>query len=171
VSLVRQLPLWVRYVITIGVAAIIFAALVIYVHHHQAQSEGVPASPNKAQAAQEQKEDEVVVQQQQAPHVVKLAAGTAPAAAASAAIHSYMSREVSRGLISGPVDGHASCTAAGGSATRRVFSCTIRAGAKVTRLKYPFAAVVQPSAAKVTYCQKVTPPYPLTEVPLSAACR
>jgi hypothetical protein len=171
VSLVRQLPLWVRYVIAFGVAAILFVALVIWVHHHTGQSEGVPASPNKAQAAAEQKEAEVVVEQQQAPHVVKLATGSAPAAAAATAIHRYMSSEVSRGLISGPVDGNASCTVNGGSTSRRLFHCTISAGAKVTRLKYPFAAVVQPTAAKVTYCQMVTPPYPLTAIPLSAACR
>jgi hypothetical protein len=171
VSSVRSLPLWLRYVIAFGTAAIIFVALVIYVHHHESQSEGVPASPSKAQAAQEQKEDEVVVEQQQAPHVVKLAAGTTPLAGADAAVHAYMSTEVSRGLISGPVDGHASCTAQGGSASRLRFRCTIRAGAKVTRLKYPFAAVVTPAAARVTYCQVVTPPYPLTEVPLQAACR
>ncbi len=170
-SVIRRLPLWLRYVFAFGVAAIIFVGIVVWVHGHQAQSEGQPANPNAQQAAQEQQEDQIVVEQQQAPHVVKLAPGTAPLTAASSAVDGYMTNQVSRGLIAGPVDGHASCTATGGGSGQLRFDCRVKAGAKVTLLEYPFVAVVRPAAARVTYCQVVTPPYPLKAVPLKAACR
>ncbi len=169
---VRQWPLWVRYAIAFVSAAVIFVALVIYVHDHSSQAEGLPAAPSKAEAAQTQQEDRIVVEQQQAPHTVKLASATAPATAAASAVDSYMNAEVSRGFISGPLDGHASCTGAGGTKTRLLFRCKVEAGTKVTRLKYPFQAVVTPAAARVTYCQVVTSPDPsVPSPPLSAACR
>jgi hypothetical protein len=170
-SAILRLPLWLRYAIAISTATIIFVALVIYVHDHQAQSEGLPASPSRAQAAQEQKQDEVVIGQQQAPHVVRLATGTAPLQAARAAVHRYVTDQVSQSQVAGPVDGPATCTAGGGSPTRLLFHCNVRAGSAATQLRYPFVAVVVPSAARVTYCQVVTPPYPVKAVPISAACR
>jgi hypothetical protein len=169
---VRQWPLWVRYAIAFVSAAIIFVALVIYVHDHSSQAEGLPASPNKAQAAATQQEDRIVVEQQQAPHTVKVTSAAAPATAASSAVYAYMDNQVNHGFISGPIDGRASCSAAGGTKSRLLFDCKVEAGTKVTRLKYPFKAVVSPAAARVTYCQVVTSPDPsIPSPPLSAACR
>ena len=168
---VRQLPLWLRYLIAFGSAAVIFVAIVVWVHAHQNQADGQAANPDAKQAAQEQQEDQVVVEQQQAPHTFRFTTGTAPLKAAGAAVDRYMSQQVSSSLIAGPLDGRASCTAGGGTSGRLLFHCRIHAGAKQTLLTYPFAAVVHPATAVVTYCQVVTPPYPLKAIPLQAACR
>jgi hypothetical protein len=168
---VRQWPLRVRFIIAFGTSAIVLVALVIYVHDHSHQAEGLPASPSKSEAAQTQKEDRIVVQQQQAPHVVRFPARVHTLSAAAGAVERYMANETSRDLISGPVVGAAHCTASGGHSQRVRFHCEIHAGPAGQVLLYPFQGVVQPAARKVTYCQVITPPYPLSDVPLSAACR
>jgi hypothetical protein len=169
-AFVRRQPLWARYVVTFAIAGILFAALIIFVSHNQQPLTEAPASSNKAQAQATQRQDTELVEQQQAPHVVKLAKRMSATSAASSAVHAYMAREVSHGFIAGPVDGMATCQATGGSSARKRFRCHVTSGQKLTKLLYPFDAVVQPRAAKVTYCQVVTPPYPLTEIPLKAAC-
>jgi hypothetical protein len=168
---VRQWPLRVRFLIAFGTAVVVLAALVIYVNAHSRQAEGLPAAPNKSQAAQTQKEDRIVVQQQQAPHVVKFAQATPTLTAAARAVEGYMRNQTARDLISGPVVGPAHCTAGGGPAQRLLFHCQIKAGPSGQVLLYPFQGVVAPGARRVTYCQVITPPYPLSDVPLSAACR
>lgn len=168
---VRQWPLWIRFTIAFGTAAIILAAVVIYVHQHAQQAEGLPAAPNRAQAAATQLEDRIVVQQQQAPHVHRFATGTAPLAAAATAVVSYMRSQTRRSLISGPVVGAARCHVGSGGASQRLgFHCEIHAGPSGQVLMYPFQGVVEPAARRVTYCQVITPPYPLKDVPLSHAC-
>jgi hypothetical protein len=169
---IRQLPLWVRYLSAFGVAAILFAALVLYVDDHNSQSEGVPASPSRSELAAEQQQDETLVKQEQAPHVTRLAKGTRGATAAAAAVNAFMSYEVSKAFYAGPIDAKAACTAAGGSSARQAFTCNIYAGGGAGKLRYPFDVVVAPARAKVTFCQVITPPsYRVKEPPISAACR
>ncbi len=168
---VRQWPLWVRYLIALGTAGIIFAALVIWVHDHSSQAEGLPASPTKAEAAHEQSEDRILVQQQQAPHRVRASSASAQKSA-EAAVQAFMGKEVAHGFIVGPLDGHAACTKAGGTAARAAFRCRVYAGAGADKLKYPFDTVVQSAPARVTYCQVVVSPDPsVPSPPVSAACR
>jgi hypothetical protein len=169
---VRQLPLWLRYVFALGTAAILFAALVIFVHHNQQPLTETPASATPAELRTEQQQDKIVVEQQQAPHVTRLAAHSHGTAAVSSAVTRYMSFEVSRGFIAGPLDGHAMCAPDGGTAARQTFRCKVYAGQGAGRLMYPFDAVVQPTAQRVTYCQVVTSPLPsLPSPPVTAACR
>jgi hypothetical protein len=177
---VREWPLWVRYVIAFGVGAAIVVALVIYVHDHQGQSEGLPAAASKSELAQEVKQDTTLVKQQQAPKVARLGAGLSPAQAASVAITRWMRGQTEKAFIMGPLHGTARCTARGASTARAVFRCRIAAGPKATRLEYPFDAVVSAptgavaagGATKVTFCQVVTPPSAQVREPaISARCR
>jgi hypothetical protein len=168
-SLIRRLPLWFRYVATFAVAALAFIELVHYVSKNNPPLQVPPQAPNPSQLSQEQHQDRIVVEQQQAPHRLHVPAAT-PALAAARAVAAYMDFEVAHGFIAGPVDGQASCHGPAGGA-RVALACSIHAGARITRLRYPFDVVVVPSTDEVTYCQVVTPPIPSLRVPVSSACR
>ena len=166
---VRKLPLWARYVIAFGSAAVLFAALVVFVSHNQQPLAETPAPPNRSQLAAEQHQDRIVVEQQQAPHVIAATAGVTPARAAAAAVGAYMRAEVSRSLIAGPADGRPRCVGGAAAGGRRFLRCRADAGRGATRLTYPFDVVI--AAGTLTYCQVVTPPIPTLRVPVVRACR
>ena len=166
---IRALPLWVRYVVTLAVAAGLFALLVVFVNHHNGPLAEPPAGPNPAQAAQSLRQDRIIVAQQQAPHRVHLVR-SAPDAAAAAAVTAYMTREVDLGFITGPLVGAARCGPLSGSGS--ALRCRIRSGPSSARLMYPFDVVVHPAAREVVFCQVVTSPDPsVPSPPISSACR
>ncbi len=78
-----------------------------------------------------------------------------------------MTHQINIGSMDGPIRS-ASCARAGGSSTRTVFHCHVTASAQL--VTYPFDGVVQPALRKVTYCQRVAPPIPSMNVPVSKRC-
>jgi hypothetical protein len=163
----RALPLWAQWVIPFAVAAAVVIALVVFVNYETNQVP-VVAADNSAGAVREQnREDTILVQEQQAPKVVKLKAGESPAHAIRAAVVGYMTRQIAAGAMDGPIKS-ASCKAAGSTTTRLVFHCSVTASAQV--VTYPFDGVVQPASRTVTYCQRVAPPIPSMNVPVSRRC-
>ncbi len=59
---------------------------------------------------------------------------------------------------------HAVSSAAG--TVRLALKCDVKA-ADVT---YPFLGVVQPAVKQITYCQRVAPPVPSMNIPVSKRC-
>ena len=161
------LPPWLQWVLPFAVAGGLVLALVLFV---QSASNGpVEDNYNSPAAVREQyREDNILVREQQAPHHAVLAAGEPAGAALRKAVVAYMTRQINVGSIDGPIR-RASCKpAAGGTSARLVFQCAITASAEM--VTYPFDGVVQPSARAITYCQRITPPIPTMNVPVSKSC-
>lgn len=164
----RALPLWAQWVIPFAVATAIVVAVVLFVNH---ETNGVPAiaAYNSPSAVAEQhREDTILVRQQQAPHVARIRAGETPAVAARRSVVAYLTRLINRGSIDGPIRRVACHPASGSTGARLVFHCDLTASALM--VTYPFYEVVQPSAGRVTYCQRIAPPIPSMTVPLSRRC-
>ena len=156
--------MWLQWVLPFTIAAIVIVALVVFVHH-QTNDVSQIANPNSKQLAVEQEEDTTIVRQQQAPHVLKLKAGVAAIVGAKLAVDGYMRSQISHGAMDGPLEG-TTCTHAGGSSSRRLLRCRVTASV----VTYPFDVVVAPAAREVTYCQRVAPPIPSMNIPVSARC-
>jgi hypothetical protein len=161
----RSLPVWLQWLLPFGVAAVLVVALVAFVHH---QTNDVPqiANTSKSAIVEQNREDTIIVQQQQAPHVVKLKPGQAGGVGLRAAVVKYMSTQVAHGAMPGPVKSSVCHTLMGGTSARQLFRCDVTA-ADVT---YPFDGVVEPAAGAITYCQRVAPPVPSMNVPVSKRC-
>jgi hypothetical protein len=148
-----------------GVGAALVVAVVLFVRHanHLPQIDQVT---NPAAIAEQNREDHIIVRQQQAPHVVTLKPGITPSDGLRAAVVGYMTRQINQGAMDGPIK-RASCrSVAGGTTARQVLRCEVTA----TDLNYPFDGVVQPAAGVITYCQRVTPPVPSMNIPVSKRC-
>jgi hypothetical protein len=79
-----------------------------------------------------------------------------------------MSLQIDHGAMDGPIRS-ASChvvTGAGGTRARRVLRCDVTA----SDITYPFDGVVEPAAGTATYCQRVAPPVPSMDIPVSRRC-
>jgi len=79
-----------------------------------------------------------------------------------------MTHQISVGSMDGPIRRSSCRPAAGGTSGRLVFHCDVTASAQL--VTYPFDGVVQPSAGVITYCQRVAPPIPSMNVPVSKRC-
>lgn len=164
----RSLPPWLQWVLPFAVAGAVVVALILFVEH---QTNDVPAiaNYNSASAVREQfREDSIIVRQQQAPHHAKLAAGGAPAAALRGSIVAWMNHQINVGSIDGPIKAMKCRLAAGSTSGRLVFRCDLTAAAQ--SVTYPFDGVVRTSAHAITWCQRVTPPIPSMNVPVSKSC-
>jgi hypothetical protein len=150
------------------VAGAFVLAVVLFVNHETNDVPAVASYNSQSAVAEQHREDAILVRQQQAPHVARAASGEAPAVAARRAVVAYMNRQINSGSMAGPIR-HASCRAAAGSTRGRlVFHCFVTASALV--VTYPFDDVVQPRAGTVTYCQRVAPPIPSMNIPVSRRC-
>ena len=164
----RELPLWLQWVLPFSVAAVVVIALVVVVNY---ETNDVPAVANynsAAAVAEQHREDTILVRQQQAPHRGRLRAGESPALALRGAIVAWMTHQISIGSIDGPIKHSACKSAAGGTGTRLVFHCSLTASAQ--DVTYPFDGVVQRAAGAITWCQRIAPPIPSMNVPLSPRC-
>jgi hypothetical protein len=164
----RSLPLWLQWVLPFSVAGALVLAVVLFVNY---ETNDVPATAgynSPAAVAEQNREDTILVREQQAPHHARLLAGQPAAGGLRRAVLAYMTRQIDQGTIDGPIE-HASCRPAPGTAsTRLTFRCEVTASAQM--VTYPFDGVVQPSARAITYCQRVTPPVPSMNVPVSGRC-
>jgi hypothetical protein len=160
----RSLPVWLQWLLPFSIAAIVFVALIVFVHH---QTDDVPAiaSVNGKAAAVQNQEDRTIVSQQQAPHVFKLRGAVTATAGAKQAVDRYMSYEISHGAMDGPLKS-STCKSVGGTKSRSVLQCRVTASV----VTYPFDVVVAPSAHTATYCQRVAPPVPTMNIPVSGRC-
>jgi hypothetical protein len=155
---------WLQWLLPFGAAAIVVVAVVVFVHH---QTDDVPqiASVNGQAALAQQEEDTILVKQQQAPNVFRFKPGVTATAGAKQAVDRYMSYEVSHGAMDGPIKS-STCKRVGGTSARQVLQCRVTASV----VTYPFDVVVAPGARRVTYCQRVAPPVPTMNVPVSHRC-
>ncbi len=156
------MPLWLQWVLPFSIAALLIIALVVFVHH---ETDDVPqyANTNSNAIVEQNREDTIIVRQQQAPRVSRLAAGVSATVGLRDAVDRYMTSQVNHGFMAGPLKGTV-CHAVGGTSTRQVLKCDVTA-ADVT---YPFDGVV--AARVITYCQRVAPPTPSMNVPVSKRC-
>ena len=168
VSWYRSLPLWLQWVLPFAVAAALVLAVVLFVNHETNDVPAIASYNSPSAVAEQHREDTILVRQQQAPHVARIRPGEAPAVAARRATVAYMTRQINRGSIDGPVTSASCRPAAGSTSTRLVFHCGVTASALV--VTYPFDAVVQPAAGRVTFCQRIAPPIPTMNVPVSRRC-
>jgi hypothetical protein len=157
------LPLWSRFVLAALVAVGLLVAMVLFVERNNTNAN---PSLNEASEVQANREAEVLVAQDQTPHVVRLAAGAAPAAALERAIHARMAAQVAGGAIAGPLKATRCQPRGPATAAGRPYSCTVLAGG----VTYPFLGVVDTRARRVTYCKRDQPPVPSDNVPVSRRC-
>lgn len=157
--------MWVRMTLSLGVVAALIAALVVYVHHSTDDTPSEAPVTNPKAVAEEHREAAIIVGQDQRPHIVALAAGVAPAAATRDAVTRYMRAQIRSGVIDGRLT-RSTCARAGGSDARQAWRCTV----VVASVSYPFDAVVQPAAERLTYCKRDMPPVPSMNIPVSARC-
>ncbi len=158
--------MWLQWLLPFSIAALVVVALVVFVHH---QTNDVPQIANvtsKSAIVEQNREDTLIVQQQQAPHVVKLRVGQPGEVGLRAAVVKYINSQVSHGAMPGPVKSSVCRTLTGGTTARQLFRCDVTA-ADVT---YPFDGVVEPAASAITYCQRVAPPVPSMNIPVSKRC-
>jgi hypothetical protein len=156
-------PLWLRSVLSLGVAAVLVTALIVFVDNNSSNG---PANIKPAAAAEENREAEILVTQDQAPHVVRLSSGTAPASALAQAVRQEMASRIARTEINGPLK-RSSCHPSGSRTGPRVaFMCRVVAGG----VSYPFFGVVDVRARRLTYCKRDPPPIPSENIPISPRC-
>jgi len=164
----RSLPLWLRWVLPFAVAGAVVLALVLFVNYETNSVPAIALVTNPNAVKEENREDTILVHDQQAPQEAKLKAGASPTVALRAAVVGYMTHQISVGSMDGPIRRSSCRPAAGGTSGRLVFHCDVTASAQM--VTYPFDGVVQPSAGVITYCQRVAPPIPSMNVPVSKRC-
>jgi hypothetical protein len=159
-----RLALWQRFVLSLGIAAVLIVALVIYVSHHN--TDAVPVNDSASSELQANREAAILERQDQAPHVVRLRAGETPARGLATAVRAEVGRQVSRGSLEGPVT-RARCTPARSSGPARLgFDCRVIA----VQVSYPFLGVVDARTRRITFCKRDAPPAPSVNVPVSRRC-
>ncbi|HLH13480.1 MAG TPA: hypothetical protein VKV16_01725, partial [Solirubrobacteraceae bacterium] len=149
----RQLPLWARWALTIAVYAVAILAVVLAIH--AANSGGSSASKSEAHAeAEANREGRIAIAQDEAPHTAALA-GT-PASAAQQlqrAIAADVRARITHNQLTGPLQS-VRCSAAGQPRdARQPYRCSVLSAG----LDYPFLAVVDQRARRLTWC-KLDPP-------------
>jgi hypothetical protein len=154
--------MWLRWVLSLGVAAILVIALVVFVSHHN--DNGLAHESPKATERANQ-EAEIVVRQDQAPQVVTLpAAATRPGVAH--AIRRDMTSRIAKGDAVAPLQ-RVRCTAAGTRGTDAGFRCRATAAG----VGYRYEAVLDRSTRTLTFCKRDAPPVPSMNIPVSPRCR
>jgi len=154
--------MWVRWVLSFGVAAALAVGLVLYVDHHNGNG---LATQNPAALARANREAEIVVAQDQAPHVIRLRSAADPRAAFARAVRADMTQRINRGIIDGTL-GRVTCRRHGGGGTTLGFTCT----AIVDDVNYPYVGVVHVAARQLVYCKRDEPPVPSQNIPVSRRC-
>jgi len=139
-------------------------ALVLYVSHHNTDSG--PTNLNPSATVQANRDAQILEQQDQAPRLARLAAGLTPAAGLRRAIGARMSRLISTAALEGPLV-HVGCRPDRVRGPREGFACRALAG----HVSYPFLAVVDTHARRITFCKRDPPPVPSENVPISPRCR
>jgi hypothetical protein len=159
--LLRRPPMWVRWALSLGVAAALGVGLVVFVSHH---NDNLPAGGRPKAEERANLESEIVVSQDQAPHVVTIAADT-PRAVIQAIRHA-MTVRIANGQAVGPLQ-HVRCTTTGTHAGATGYRCRATAAG----VGYPYQAVLNRRTRTLTFCKHDAPPVPSMNIPVSPRCR
>lgn len=155
-------PLWLRWFLSVVVAAVVLILVVRFVQSHNST---VTASQTPSGLARANAESTVVVKQDQAPHVAGLKPGLSPVSGVASAVKADIDDSVNQGFINGPIQS-SKCKSLSPHGHTLRFSCTVVAA----NISYPFLGVVDPSAHRITYCKKDEPPVPSQNIPVSRRC-
>jgi hypothetical protein len=160
--LLRRPPMWVRWALSLGVAAALAVALIVFVSHH---NDNLLARESPTAAERANRLAAIVVSQDQAPHRVTLAAGTSRAAVVQAIRHAMTVRIATGGAV-GPLQG-VRCATAGTRASEIGYRCRATAAG----VGYPYQAVLDRRTRTLTFCKHDAPPVPSMNIPVSPRCR
>ena len=158
------MPLWLRW--TLAVAAFVALGVGLFA---ATRPVGAPQPGPAAVDIAADRQGRMAVAQDQAPRTATLPSGSDVRRALERAIEADVRRRVRSGDLPAPEQG-ARCTAAGRQpGRRRAFRCTALAGA----LGFPFLAVADVRARRLTWCKRVLGPSgdPALDVPPSRRCR
>jgi hypothetical protein len=159
--LLRRPPMWARWALSFGVAALLAVGLIVFVSHHNGN--GLASESPKA-TERLNREAEIVVSQDQAPQVVTLTAGASRAAVAHAIRHA-MTLRIGKGEAGAPLQG-VRCTATGKRASATGYRCQATAAG----VAYPYQAVLNRRTGTLTFCKHDAPPVPSANIPVSRRC-
>jgi hypothetical protein len=157
----RKPPMWVRWVLSLGVAAILLVALILFVSNNNGND---LAHETPKQTARSNAEAIIVVRQDQAPHEVTLTGTTRPDVAH--AIRRDMVKRVASGNAGSPLQ-HVRCTDGATRGTRAAYRCN----AKAAGVTYPYEAVLDRTTRRLTFCKHDASPVPSMNIPVSPRCR
>jgi Tfp pilus assembly protein PilX len=157
-----SVPLWLRWFLSVAVAAVILILVIRFVSHNNSDA---TAAQSPSAAARANEESTVIVEQDEAPHVARVTAGEATAAAITKAVRADINHSVNQGFINGPIE-HAGCAAVKTIGRVVRYHCTVVAA----NINYPFLGVVDLRTRQITYCKKDPPPVPSENVPVSRRC-
>ncbi len=161
------MPLWARWALAILFFACLFAALAIFVG---GAHEGVEPERSEASAVAEANHvGEVAIAEDEAPRGATLAAHASALSALERAITADVHVRIAHGQLTGPLQAVRCRVAGAARAGRRPFSCTVTSAG----ISYPFLAVADARARRLTWCKLDPPPIPggPLDVPVSASCR
>src|SRR5580693_4090676 len=148
---VRRPPLWARWVLALAGAAILIAVIAIVTSGGEGSSN--PTASERGAEVEANREGRIVVEQDQAPHSAPLGAGVPASVALRAAIARDANRRILHSELTGPLQ-RVRCGREGPShGGLRAVRCTAYANG----ISYPFVAVVDARARRLTWC-KVDPP-------------
>jgi hypothetical protein len=163
----RALPLWARWLLTGLAWALVVVAVIVLIHDVNSSSS---ASRSEVDAeAEANREGQIAIRQDEAPHVAALGADVSAQGALERAIAADARARVAHGQLTGPLQS-VRCSSAGATRDgRRPFRCTVESAG----ISYPFMAVADERARRLTWCKVDPPPTPGAplEVPISASCR
>lgn len=160
--LLRRPPMWVRWALSLGIAALAAVALVGFVSHH---NDNLLAHESPKAAERANREAEIVVSQDQAPQVVTIAPGT-PRAAVTRAIRHAVAVRIANGQAGAPLQ-HVSCQ----TTVTRARATGYRCRAIAAGVGYPYQAVLNRRTRTLTFCKHDAPPVPSMNIPVSPRCR
>jgi hypothetical protein len=158
-------PLWLRWFLSVVVAAVILILVIRFVSHN---NNDATAAQSPSASARANEESTVIVEQDQAPHVATVKPGANPKLVMTRAVRADINHSVNQGFINGPMQ-RVRCTGLKPSGRVLRYRCVVLAA----NIQYPFLGVVDVSTAhetRVTYCKKDPPPVPSENVPVSRRC-
>jgi hypothetical protein len=157
-----KIPLAVRWAVSLLVAVALVVLLVRFVDTHGSNA---LAHVSQKNLNTENRQAEIVVGQEQAPVTTTVPAGTSATQALRTAVRRDMNRQITQATIDGPLQS-VTCVVHGGTLQRTGYHCLAKANGET----YPFLAVVTPKARRAVFCEKIYPPIPSENIPVSARC-
>ena len=157
-----KIPLTVRWAVSLLVAVALVVLLVRFVDTHGSNA---LAHVSQRNLNAENHQAQIVVGQEQAPVTIAIPAGTSATQTLRAAVRRDMNHQITDATIDGPLQSVV-CIVHGGTLQRSGYHCLAEAG----NVKYPFLAVITPKAHRAVFCEKIYPPIPSENIPVSARC-
>ena len=158
-----RIPLALRWVLCLLVAAVLVVLLVTFINANNGNGE---ATLSKAKLQQEYAQDSVLVHQEQAPHTLRVDRASAARTRLVLEVGSLMRRQVTANIIPGPVQ-RVRCWENARHGGLVGYHCS----AEADHISYPFLAVYTPSAHHAVFCKKVYAPVASENIPVSGRCR